>query len=841
MSTQDDDFARELQAHLEHEADDLIRDGVDPDAARRQAHLALGNTTRARERHYEQRRFLLLDHLRQDVRGAFRSMRRYPIAALVAVLSLAFGIGATAVTLTVRNVLFRKPPPLYRQADQIANVQVGQPDSPIRPIGNAVPSPLFAAWQSQLGPAISGSLPSVGREVRTSNRSEHLPVQPVTPNLFAVLGVEPLIGRTFKDDGSAETARAAVLSYRVWQQLFDGRDDAMGSEFWIDNVPYTVAGVMPDRFWYENMHSPIWTAIQRPPLSPDTALVTLVRRPDAMTNAMLDAVLRPALDDYARRQPVSQRRFMLALSGLDGTPLGRQMSFVLPYVLAVAVLLTLMIACANVAVLMIAQWTAREQEIAIRASIGASRGRIVRALLTESVTIAVLGGVLGVVAALVLRDIVQRNSSASSFYDLSIDPSVLVSTAILAVLTGIAAGIAPALYETRRLHTNPLRSMGGSDRVRQRWRHALVVFEITVTVALLVQTTSLINGYLRTANAAMGFPTEPLLTARVSNQSGVAVTHLEEVLRGLPGVEAAAASSAIPFSGRGRPVRVSVSATDEGLSVERGEISPSFLPALGVALRAGRPFAPGETSLQRTVIVNEALARRLFPGRSPIGATVWVGGVSYDVVGLAADYSNNPFREASEWPRIFMPLPVEPPKQMSFVIRAVDPASLVQTVRRQLRDAVVGNDVTGVGTADQILRGMGQEVMIGTAPLFPLIVIGVLLTTAGIYGVLAFAVARRARELAVRVAVGASGHDLVRLVTMHTLRLVAAGAGLGIGFTFILSRLVRAGGGGGSMFDPPPMAFALPIVVIVVIAVIATWIPARRAASIDPVKMLRTT
>src|SRR5688572_9482957 len=165
MSTQDNDFARELHSHLEHETDALIRDGVDPDAARRRAHLALGNTTVARERNYERARLLWLDHLRQDIRSAFRSMRRYPISALVAVLSLAFGIGATTVTLTVRNVIFRKPPPLYRQADRIAHVQIGRPDNPIRPIGNPVPSPLFAAWQSRLGSAIAGSQPQTSREV----------------------------------------------------------------------------------------------------------------------------------------------------------------------------------------------------------------------------------------------------------------------------------------------------------------------------------------------------------------------------------------------------------------------------------------------------------------------------------------------------------------------------------------------------------------------------------------------------------------------------------------------------------------------------------------------------
>ncbi len=189
------------------------------------------------------------------------------------------------------------------------------------------------------------------------------------------------------------------------------------------------------------------------------------------------------------------------------------MSFVLPYVLGTAVLLTLLIACANVAILMIAQWTAREHEIAIRASIGASRGRIVRSLLTESLLVSICGGILGVCTTFALRGVILRNSGGNVFFDLSIDAHILVQTAIIALLTGIAAGVGPALYETRRLHTNPLRAIASSsDRVRQRWRNALVVFEIAVTIALLVVTATMIDGYWRTRHAEMGFDTGPLLT-----------------------------------------------------------------------------------------------------------------------------------------------------------------------------------------------------------------------------------------------------------------------------------------------------------------------------------------
>jgi predicted permease len=834
MSTQDD-FDRELQSHLEHEADDLVRDGMPPDQARRAARVTLGNVTAARERHYERGRWLWFDHFRQDLRGAWRSMRRYPVAAVVAVLSLAFGIGATAITLTVRSILFYKAPPAYREPAQISRVQLGRPETPIRRGGMNIPAPLYLAWQPGLERNLAGSISQPAREVRAGNRTETVATRAVTPNLFAVLGVDPIAGQI---PSSASTG--VVLSYRVWQQLFDGRPDAVGATFWIDNEPATVAAVMPERFWYADMNSPIWTLIDARRLGADDGLEVVVRRPEGTTPAMLEARLRPALDDYAKRLPQGQRNFQLGVSGIEGTPLGRQVAFALPYVLGVAVLLTLLIACANVAVLMIAQWTAREHEIAIRASIGASRGRIVRALLTESVVIAVLGGALGILAAVLLRLWIIQTGDGTNFFDLSIDPGIFVSTAFITVLTGIAAGLAPALYETRRLQTNPLRGMAGSDRVRQRWRHALVVVEITVTVALLVQTTSLINGYLRTRRPAMGFSTGPLVTARVENPRGLNASMIVDTLRGLPGVATAAAATAVPFGARGATERVAAAAGGETIAAERAAIDPSFFTTLGVALRAGRPFAAAETGAGRTAILNEALARRLFGERSPIGASVWIGNTSYDVVGLVSDYSNTPFQEPDEAPRIFVPLPAEPQQRLTFLMSAGDPPSLVQPVRRALRDAAAGNVVSGVVTADQVLRVGGGELLAGTAPLVPLITIGMVLTAAGIYGVLAFAVARRGRELAVRVAVGASPRDVVRIVTSHTMRLVVTGAGIGIGLTFGLSRIVRAGGGGGSVFDPPLSAFLVPIGVLVAIAVAATWLPARRAAAIDPVRLLRT-
>jgi putative ABC transport system permease protein len=848
MSTRkrpDDDFDREIRAHLELEADRLVTDGLSPDAARAEARRRFGNVTAARERFYEAGRFLWLDHLRHDLRCAIRNIRRYPAAAIVAVASLGAGIGATTVTLTVRDTIFYKPPPLYQDAGELSKIQLGRQDRPVMPLGSNIPASLYRSWSEALGPAIAGSLVPRGvRDVRTIDRApEPVPVRAIAPELFAMLGVRAEIGRTLSGwSPGTPGPTPAVISYRVWQRIFDARPDIIGQNIWIEQQPHTVVGVMPKRFWFSDMNSPIWTPLDPRTLAGEDEMEAVVRRPPGTTPAMLDAQLQAGLADYARHLPANQRVLRLKISPVQGTPIGNQVSVILPYVLGTSVLLTLIIACANVAVLMIAQWTAREHEIAIRASIGASRGRVVRALLTESVLIAACGGLLGVAATLILRQVIVNRGTESAFFDLSIDPIIFVQAAFITVLTGIAAGLAPALYETRRLQANPLRTLACSDRVRQRWRHALVILEITITVALLVETGAMVNGYQRARAAQMGFSPHALLGARVENPRGVPAKQVVDLMTRLPGVAAAAASTMVPYATFGPQVPVSSDAgTASAIQAERSAITGAFFSTLGVPLRAGRPFSIEDTTGSRVAIVNETLVKRMFAGRSPLGSRLWIAGEPHDVIGVVADYSNNPLRYPDVDPKVFVPIGSQPEfRRLFFVIRAEgDPAPLVPVVRREVRDGVAATIVTDAYTFDQILRVMGQEILAGTAPLVPLITIGMLLTSAGIYGVLAFAITRRAREFAVRMAIGASGLDMVRLVVAHTLRLVSIGTVVGVFVTFALSRFVRANGGSGTVFDPPAQAFATPVVILLVIGALATWIPSRRAVRIDPAVLLR--
>ena len=849
MSTRrrpDDDLDREIRAHLEIEADQLIEEGVPPDAAPTAARRAFGNVAGIKERLYEARRVAWLDQLRQDARCGGRSLRRYPVAAAVAVISLAGGIGATTVTLMVRDVVFRKPPMLYVEPAQLSRVQVGSPERPIMPLGSWVPAPLYAAWREELGASISAAGSARPLDVRTGDRSELLPVRPVAPDLFPLLGVRAEIGQLFPPSPDTQGTVPVVLSYRAWMRLFDGRSDAIGRVVWIENRAHTVAGVLPARFWFSSMDSPIWTPLLLEALPPDAVLDVMVRRTVGVTPAVLEERLQRGLADYTRQLPAGQRALRVKVSAVEGTPVGHQVAFILPYVLAAAVILTLLIACANVAILMIAQWTSREHELAIRASIGASRGRVVRMLLTESVLLAAVGGASGVAATLLLRSwIVSRGGAEAGMFDLSIDAAILLKAAFITVMTGVIAGAAPALYETRRLHVNPLRTLASSDRVRQRWRHALVVLEITVTVALLVVTAAMIEGYQRARTADMGFSPRPLLAASVENRAGVTPGPVLDVLRGLPGVASAAAASSLPFGRAGRQERAATDASGtHAVPASRVEISGQFFAALGVRLLAGRSFTDLDTPSARIAILNESLARRLFQDRPPVGERVWVGDTEYEIVGVTADYADSPQHTRNPGAKLFLPMAIgnRAARQLQFIIRAEsDPAPLVATVRREVPRAAAGTVAGNVYTFDQIITIIGQEMLVGTAPLLPLIAVGTMLTAAGIYGVLAFAITRRSRELAVRIAIGATGRDVVRLVTAHTVRLIAIGTLLGTGTTFALARVVRAMGGAGSIFDPPPGVFFVPLLVVVAIGALATWIPARRALKIDPSILLRST
>jgi predicted permease len=610
---------------------------------------------------------------------------------------------------------------------------------------------------------------------------------------------------------------------------------------WIDGRPHTVVGIMPERFWVFDMQTDIWTPLDVTAVPSDALLEVIVRRRPEVTARAVADVFEKDVVRYLNTLPSTERRAGVQIVPMQGTPIGHAIAPAVVWLIAACVILTLLIACTNVAVLVIAQWTGREREFAICAALGAGRWRIVRGLLTESLMLALFGGAFGVSATFVFLAVALRRApSGGDFFNFAIDAGVLIRTALITVSAGILAGLAPALYETQRFQTNPLRGIP-SDRVRQRWRNALVVAEITVTIALLVVTGTIVDGYRRAVSEDLGYNVKPLLAAAVDAPKGVRIAQIQERLRGLPGVTSVGATTTPAMN---RATRREQVAMDRGgsnsMMVDQAIVSSDFWKTLGIPIRTGRGFSTEEDgpNAAPVVIVNEALAERMWPGRNPVGMQLWTEGRRFDVVGVAADYKNVPLSQPS--PAFYLPISsgAAPLSHMTFYIRSSgNPADLLQAVRSEIRGVDVDHVVSGLFTLQSIVNVIGQEILTAVYPMTPLIATGLLLSAAGIYGVLAFAVTRRSRELAVRLAMGATSGQLVKLVALLTVRLVGLGILLGIGTTFGLSRFVQ---GQGGVFDSPRFGvFLVPMTIIIAIGSLATWLPSRRALSVNPAALLR--
>ena len=789
---------------------------------------------------HESPRLLWWDDLQLDARSAIRSIRQSPVACLVAVVSLAGGIGATTSTLTLRNAIFYNPPPLYAQPSELSRVEISTPERRRSGVPGALADTWLAddAWQGRMAAATGPR----AVEIRVGDRVETRPIRAATSDIFAVLGIALALGRAFPVTPESDGPPPVILSFAIWQTVFEGRPDVIGTTVWLDQRPHAVIGVTPERFWFGSMQSPLWTHLPRKDLATQPALDVVVRRPAGLSGGALSEQLQQRAEPYRQRQPAAARDLHVLTSGVGGTGLGDEMAVVIPYLVGAAVFMTLLISCANVAVLMFARWTGREREMAIRSSLGARRGRVVQLLLTESVLLAICGGVLGVCATLALRGLLLRNMEAAPNFDLSIDNVILLQSAVVTIAAGVLAGVAPALYETRRLHTNPLRLIAAADRARQRWRHALVVFEISVTVALMVVAAGQVGAARRMLAADPGFPTAPLMTARVENPRGVEIARVLDLLASIPGVESASAGTALPLVSGASPERISSGPGSITVAAERVSIAPGYFSTLQVPLRAGRVFTHADAQgTPRAAIINETLARQLRGDRDAVGDRVEAGANTYEIVGIVADYSAGPMRGTV--PRYYLPLTTEPaPARLQVVVRAAqDPRSLVATVRQEVRRLGPTYAVPSAFAIREVIEVGAREIVAFAVALGPLLAIGVFLTATGIFGVLAFAIARRGRELALRIALGASRFEVGRTVLVPTLGLLTVGCALGTALTFALSRLVGAAGGGGSSFDTPGWeAFAVPVLVVIGVGGLASWIPVARALRIDPALLLKT-
>ncbi len=817
-----------------------------------------------------------MDTLRQDIRYALRALRRSPGFALVAALTLALGIGATTAIFSIVDGTLLRPLP-YPHPERVVWIWSANPSEQ----GGSLSGPQFldiahgtrsfaavtAMWHTS--PTLTGS-----------GDPQRLAAEVVSPDYFKVFGIAPLLGRTFGTaTAGAGEARQAVLSWELWQSRFAGDPGILGRVLQLDGQAYAVVGIMPRGFPGAVRNGQLWLlARAEVPDAPAfggqrdiehnrgaSYLAVLARLRPGVTIQRAGAELRALGARLSQAYPATDAGVTLGVRSWREQLVGDTRRPLLLLLAAVAVVL--LIACANLANLLLVRGTARQREITIRSALGASRVRVARQLLTEGLVVSALGGAAGLALAYGIvgpaRVLVPSWAAVTiDFSRVSIDARVLLFAMGISLLTGLLAGVAPALVAGRVELSRGLRegSRGSTEAPgRHRLRAAFVVAQVALALVLLTGAGLLLRSFDRLTAIDPGFDRARVLTLELQlPQARYDAPHvvrfydaLQERLRALPGMQAAGAVFPLPLSGtsasggfvvEGRPAPRPNQQQGAGIAWASGD----YFRALRIPLRAGRlfdrrdgPDAPG------VVLVNEAMARRYWSGQDPVGARIKLATDPADttspwmtVVGVVGNVRPAALRRAPG-PELYLPLAQNAWANMTLVLRGAtpDPDGLVPAVRREV--AALDRDLP-LGTArtldavvdDSVAEPRFRSVLLGAFALLALA-----LSAVGIYGVVAFGVTQRLPEMGVRLALGATPGDVRRLVVTQGLRPVLLGLVLGLAGALAAARALA-----GLLYQVPawdPVTFLAVAVLLTAVALAASWLPARRAAAVDPIAAIR--
>jgi predicted permease len=810
----------------------------------------------------------MLDHVWQDVRYAVRMLRGSPIFTVVAVTSLAIGIGANTTIFTLVNALLVRPRPgiaetglvdVGRTQDGAGFDNMSYPNYvDYRDASREVLTDLAAL---RLEPQPIG--------LSAQGSASRIYAQSVSGNFFDVLGVRPAAGRFFlpEEDNVAGERLVAVLTHRFAADHYATVVSAVGSTMTLNGRVFTVVGVAPERFTGTTVMGPdVWVplhALTGAGMFKARSAVWLVgvgRLKPGVSPAQAQAVLGTVAARLRQAYPEDNRGQGTTVTWSTSFP-GEAGFYVAAFMTLLMALvgLVLLIAGVNVAGMLLARAASRRRELAVRLAIGASRGRLVRQLLTESVLLFVLGGGAGLVLAIWLRNLllaVVPQLPVPVTLDLSLDLRVLAFAALVSLAAGVLAGLAPALHVTREAVAPVLNADGQGPGARSlRLRNTLVASQVGLALVLVVAAGLFLRALRGAGSIDPGFTPEnvevaslDLRLAELDETAGRALTGaLLERVRTVPSVRAASLAVDLPLDGGGkgfgaiRPADHTLPA-GERLEIDWNIVTPGFFETMGITIVEGRAFL--ETDRRGTppvAIVNQTLARRLWPGKSPIGKHVINpqpdGDLDMEVVGVER---NLKYRSLGEAPRpfIYVPLAQRYHEQVTLVVKRAGGPSVIPAVRaivKQLNpnlpvvEAQALSTYVGIGLLPQRLA-LSVAGSLG--------VVGLLLAGVGIYGVTAYTVARRSREIGVRMALGATPRDVLTLVVRQGLVLAGAGIGAGLLIAFAVSRLVAGMLYGIGPGDPVTYAGAAAIFIVMTVA--ASWAPARRAAATDPIDALRT-
>jgi len=812
--------------------------------------------------------------LLQDLRYGARMLLKKPGFTLVAVVTLALGIGANTAIFSVVNAVLLRPLP-YDDPQQLVIVWQTNQEA-LRKLGIQRLSVTYADFydwrdQNHVFAAIAALDP---RQFNLTGQGEAEKLNGVrmTPSLFSVLGVKPVIGRDFLPEEEREgAASVAILSYGLWQRRFGGDERVIGRSLTLNDASYTVVGVLPQHFRFtesSNLPNPSRFGVGTDVWLP-MRLTGATRSNRGNHNLTVVARLKPGVGPgqaQAEMQTIAHRTAQGFARkpedfGAEVVPLREQIAGKIRPALLVllgAVALVLLISCANVASLLLARAAARRKELAIRSALGAGRRRIVRQLLTESLLLALTGGGLGVLLAWWGADLLLSLSpeSVSRIGGVSLDARVLGFTLLLSLATGIGFGLLPALVSSKLDLNRSLKEEGPGVIDPRRGAHSLlVVAEIALALVLLVGAGLLVKSFARLTQVDPGFNPANVVSVEISLLSMRYRDHQQRVeffrqvidrLKALPEVQAVGSNYALPLSGadpsnafaiEGRPFP-----EGEWQSANFGTISPDYFRALEIPLLRGRYFTDQDSSgAPGVAIIDEEMARRYFPGEDPTGKRISVGSRDWlTIVGVVGNVKHTALEDESR-PYIYMPYSQRPFywPSTSIAIRSKtgEVANLVTAVRREVKAVDQDQPISNVTTLEELYRKAVAPRRFSMQLLGAFAGLALLLAVIGLYSVTSYAVAQRVHEIGVRMALGARPGDVLKLVIGRGIALALIGVGVGLAAAFALTRLMSNLLFGVSATDPATFAFVA--LLLAGVALLACWVPARRATKVDPMVALR--
>ena len=792
--------------------------------------------------------------LQQDVRHALRWLRVNPGFTASALLVLALGIGAATAAFTVIHSVVLTPLP-FRAPERVIRIWSSAEgrDLPFF----SVSAPDVADWRARattlsIVAAYDRQQPLM---VSGAREPEHVMGAKVSRELFELLGVAPAMGRWFSagEDRAGSGARVVLISHGVWQRRFGARPDAIGQSLRLDDENWAVIGVMPRGFAIPNNPAEVWLPLQLvvdPARRDERRLRALARMRDGVSVEEAARELTRVADALRREHPKTNASWTVTVRPLTDTVVSESFRRAL-LVAGGAVALVLLVACANVASLLLSRATTRAREMAVRTALGASRAALVRQLITESLLLAGAGGALGVLVAMWALDALAALAATTvpRADEIALRPAVLLFACGITLLTALVFGLAPALGASRS-HVETLRAREASGGAGPgRARDLLVVAEVAVTTVLLVGAGLMIRSFVHLQQRSLGFDPDGLLLVDVAPPRDAApVPFLDEVrarLAALPGVTATALGTSPPFAGPNSGNLIAI----EGRTFQDGAqpdtdfraVSPEYFGTLGIGLLRGRTLARRAGGGVPEVVVNATAARDFFAGEDPIGRRIKLGALPWaTIVGVVADARYGGLDDPRDGmrPMVYVPLDQAPTRAVTIVVRtSVPPETLGVPVRRAIGEAAPRQPISRVDTMHGILAAVRGPQRFGTTLLAAFAWIALVLAAAGLWGLIAHVVARRTREIGIRVALGARPADVLRMTAGRGVALAAGGIALGLAGAGALTGMLQRVLFEVSAADPG--TFATIAAAFLLVTICASVAPARRALRIDPAEALR--